>query len=194
MCSQTLALDFVFLARPPTTLAATNRTTLQLPDFGLSPGCAVARSMCEQFSQELERSSSPQLSHSLDHAAQPVLQGQSDLHHQPGLRHLGTSQVRQRTGARFTETINDYLDIFQELQIDSMFHGVFWSSVIYRYRQGSRHAPLLKRGTVASIRTMSDDILRAYGWRIWGEKSGWRSKLVEGEERLLYHKDGPNTR
>lgn len=175
------------------TLAATNHRTLQLADFGLQSDCATARIMSEPSCRELDRSSPPCGDRS-DRAAQPVLQGQSDLHDQPGLRHLGTSQVRQRTGSRFRETINDYLDIFQELQIDPMFHEVFWTSVIYRYRQGSRHAPLLKRGTVASIKTMSDDILRAYGWRIWGDKSGWRGKLAEGEERLLYHKDGPNTR
>lgn len=127
-------------------------------------------------------------------ATQPALQGPSGLLAHPGLRHLGTSQVRARTGDRLTETINDYLDIFQELQIDPTLHTVFWSGVIYRYRQGAGHASLLKRGTEASIRNMSDDILRAYGSRIWGEKSEWRSGPAQQEEELVFDKNGPNTR
>ena len=133
-------------------------------------------------------SSPPQAINRTDLASQPALQNQA------GLRHLGTIQLRPRTGDRFTETINDYLDIFQELQIDPAFQASFWSNVIYRYRQGSRHAPFLKRGTEASIKNMSDDILRGYGDRVWGPKSGWRRGVAEGEEMLLYEKDGANTR
>lgn len=137
---------------------------------------------------------SPSVRHRTDCATQPAFQDQSNDQHQPGLRHLGSTQVRARTGDHFTETINDYLDIFHELQIDPVFYEVFWHDVIYRYRQGSRHVPLLKRGTDASIRTMSDDMLRAYGWRIWRPDSDWRSGLAEGEQMLLYEKGGANTR
>ena len=149
--------------------------------------------MSENPDPEPERAS-PEVTYRTDCASQPAFQGQSGLEDQPGLRHLGTTQVRARTGDRFTETINDYREIFQELQIDPIFQGVFWSSVIYRYRQGSRHTPLLKRGTEASIKTMSDDVLRAYGKRMWGPASGWRSGLAQGEEMLLYDKNGANTR
>lgn len=111
---------------------------------------------------------------------------------QPGLRHLGATKLRARTGDQFTETMNDYLDTFQELQISTMFQPAFWTSIIYRYRQGTRHLPFLRRGTEASIKNMSDDILRGYGGRVWGADSGWRSNLAAGEEMLLYDKDGPN--
>lgn len=131
---------------------------------------------------------------STDPAGGSALQDQAGQSHRPGLRHLGTTQLRARTGASSTENINDYLDIFQELQVDPMYHSIFWTSVIYRYRQSSRHLPLLKRGTEKSIRQMSDDILRAYGVRIWGAVSTWRSELVDGEEMLLYEKDGQDTR
>ena len=112
----------------------------------------------------------------------------------PGLRHLGTTKLRARLGGRFTETMNDYLDIFQELQISKLYYQTFWSDVIYRYRQSTRHLPLLKRGTEVSIKNMSDDILRGYGKRIWGLESAWRGNLSAGEEMLVYDKDGPNDR
>jgi hypothetical protein len=144
-------------------------------------------------SPELDRSS-PAVGLRIDPATGTAFLGQPDLRSLPGLQHLSTTQVRGRTGASFTETIEDYRDILQELQIDPRFRNVFWSSVIYRYRQGSRHLPLLKRGTERSIKTMSEDVLRAYGQRVWGPNSGWRSGLAEGEEMLLYEKDGANTR
>lgn len=118
-------------------------------------------------------------------------QGRKD---RPRLRHLPSAQVRRRTGDRFTETMEDYRDLFEELQIDPKSYAVFWSSVIYRYRQASGHAPLLRRGTDASIKNMTDDILRAYGPRIWVPHSEWRKALAEGEESLLYEKNGPNAR
>jgi hypothetical protein len=118
----------------------------------------------------------------------------ADIQNEPGLRHHGTKGLRLRPGERFTETINDYLDIFQDLQVSPSFHQVFWSDVIYRYRQGSRHLPFLKRGTEASIKNMTDDILRGYGTRIWGLQSTWRGNLAAGEEMLLYDKDGTNAR
>lgn len=144
--------------------------------------------------EPVELSPPPEMKFRTECASQPALQGPSGLSGQPGLGHLGTTQLRLRTGERTIETINNYLDIFQELQIDPTFQGVFWSGVICRYRQGSRHAPLLKRGTVASIKTMTDDVLRAYGGRIWGPNSGWRSGLAAGEEMLLYDKNGGNLR
>ena len=146
-----------------------------------------------KMSSKLDRSS-PAAVLRTDLASRSAFQDQADRRDRHGLRNLGTIQLRARTGANFTEIINDYLDIFQELQIDPMFHSIFWTSVIYRYRQGSRHLPLLRRGTEKSIRNMSDDILRAYGERIWGAASGWRSGLEEGEETLLYEKDGSNAR
>ena len=127
-----------------------------------------------------------------DVASQPAFQGQPTDQGQPGLRHLGTTQVRLRTGARMTETMDDYRDIFQELQIDPAFQASFWTDIIYRYRQFSRHASLLKRGTQASIRNMSDDILRGYGERVWGQTSSWRSGLATGEKMLLYDRNGAN--
>lgn len=92
------------------------------------------------------------------------------------------------------ETISDYIDLFHEFQIDPMYHASFWTDIIYRYRQATRHLPLLKRGTDASIKNMSDDVLRAYGQRVWSQVSEWRSDLADGEEMLLYDKHGPNTR
>jgi hypothetical protein len=124
----------------------------------------------------------------------PLVRYGTDTTTGPGLQHLGTTQVRPRTGDHFTETISDYLGFFQELQIDPMYHATFWTSIIYRYRQTTRHLPLLKRGTEASIKNMTDDVLRAYGERVWGHKSEWRSELAEGEEMLIYDKDGANTR
>ncbi len=93
-----------------------------------------------------------------------------------------------------TETMDDYLDIFQELQIDPAFQASFWTDIIYRYRQFSRHATFLRRGTQASIRNMSDDVLRGYGERVWGPASKWRSGLAIGEKLLLYDKNGTNER
>ena len=91
-----------------------------------------------------------------------------------------------------TESMDDYLDIFQELQVDPAFQASFWTDIIYRYRQFSRHAIFLKRGTHASIKNMSDDILRGYGERIWGQTSSWRSGLATGEKMLLYDRTGAN--
>jgi hypothetical protein len=127
-------------------------------------------------------------------ADQPAPQSNIDLQDLPGLRHLGTKRLRARVAPRFTETINDYLDIFQELQISPQYHQGFWSNVIYRYRQSTRHLPFLKRGTEASIKNMSDDILRGYGKRIWGSDSTWRGSVPAGEEMIVYDKDGPNDR
>lgn len=149
--------------------------------------------MSEDPVEEGERPS-PLVRYGTDTTSGPALQSQSGLQGRPGLQHLGTTQVRPRTGDHLTETISDYLGFFQELQIDPMYHATFWTSIIYRYRQTTRHLPLLKRGTEASIKNMTDDVLRAYGERVWGHKSEWRSELAEGEEMLVYDKDGANTR
>lgn len=149
--------------------------------------------MSVDSSPEADRSS-PAVGFRTDAATGSTFLDQADLRNLPGLRHLGTTRLRPRLGTRFIETIDDYADLFQELQIDPTFRNVFWSSVIYRYRQGTRHLPLLRRGTGASIKTMSDDILRAYGQRIWGPKSEWRSGLATGEVMLLHEKDGANTK
>jgi hypothetical protein len=116
-----------------------------------------------------------------------------DVQDLPGLRNLGTKRLRQRVASLFTETMDDYHDIFQELQISPLYYQGFWS-VIYRYRQGSHHLPFLKRGTESSIKYMTDDILRGYGMRIWGLQSTWRGNVAAGEDILLYDKDGPNDR
>jgi hypothetical protein len=124
----------------------------------------------------------------------PGPKARAELAGLPGLRHLGASQVRRRTGTNYTETVDDYVDIFQELQIDREYYWGFWHDVLYRYRQQTNHAPLLKRGTEAAIRTMSDEILRAYGYRTWGVNSAWRAPLPRGDEMLVYDKDGDNSR
>ena len=154
---------------------------------------SASDSMSVSSSLEAGRSS-PAVDLRTDVATGSTFLGQTDLRRLPGLRQLGTTRLRPRLGTRFIETIDDYVDIFQELQIDPAFRNVFWSSVIYRYRQAPRHLPLLKRGTEISIRTMSDDVLRGYGQRVWGPQSAWRSGLVTGEEILLYEKDGFNTK
>ncbi len=137
---------------------------------------------------------SPDTRSRIDVASQPDFQGQPTEQGQPGLRHLGSTQVRTRTGARLTETMDDYHDIFQELQIDPAFQASFWIDIIYRYRQFARHAILLRRGTQASIKNMNDDILRGYGERVWGQTSSWRRGLATGEKMLLYDRSGANER
>lgn len=155
----------------------------------------MAENRSEEMSQDMPESGSadPNQSalapgHTTDIASHPALANQT------GLQHLDTRHVRLRTGDQFTESVSDYIGMFQELQIDPVYHGAFWSDVIYRYRQSTRHLPLLKRGTAVSIKTMSDDILRGYGVRIWGPNSEWRRVLAAGEDMLLYDKDGDNTR
>ena len=120
--------------------------------------------------------------------------GEDSQSHLPGLRHLTSQQVRWRPRERVTESIEDYHDFFHDLQIDPAQYQVFWSEVIYRYRQSGRHMPLLRRGTDASMKNMNDDLLRAYGERIWGEQSTWRRCLEEGESSLLYKKGQTESR
>lgn len=154
--------------------------------------CGMEKSFGE-LSSEAHRSSPPPM-YRTDCAAQPTFRGQSGDPTRPGLQHLNAAQLRLRTGDQLTETIDDYIDVFQELQIDPVYHNTFWHDVIYRYRQAPRHATFLKRGTAASIKNMSNDILRAYGLRIWGPKSGWRSGLAQGEKPLVYERAGDNSR
>jgi hypothetical protein len=174
-------------------LSSAEKVQSSIRSLKICAGEDMSSDLSEDPVEEGEKSSPP-VRYRTDTASGPALQSHSDLQGRPGLQHLGTTQVRPRTGDHFTETISDYLGFFQELQIDLMYHATFWTSIIYRYRQTTRHLPLLKRGTEASIKNMSDDVLRAYGERVWGHKSEWRSELAEGEEMLVYDKDGANTR
>jgi hypothetical protein len=60
----------------------------------------------------------------------------------------------------------------------------------------NKHMGDLKRGSVASIRSLSAYLLRGYGYKIWHMPGSeeWLRDLEGGEERLVYERKGDNER
>lgn len=82
-----------------------------------------------------------------------------------------------------------YSRIFRQLQIRPDKHQDFHNGVIRVIR--NKHHAQVKRGSDASRKTLTELLLRAFGYIIWKVDSEWlidRSNLEEGETRLSYLK------
>ncbi|KAK5053210.1 hypothetical protein LTR84_002184 [Exophiala bonariae] len=80
-----------------------------------------------------------------------------------------------------------YKDLYRQLQITPALHDRFYLQVLRIVR--NKHIDDLKRGSEASIRTLTDLLLRGFGGHVWEEYKGWLlpvDQLDEGEERLNY--------
>lgn len=79
-----------------------------------------------------------------------------------------------------------YKDFYRQLQISSASHDQFYN-VLRATR--NKHIDDLKRGSAASIKLLTDLLLRGYGYIVWKEDSSWllpAHELDEGEHRLTY--------
>ena len=64
-----------------------------------------------------------------------------------------------------------YQPLLSRLQLDPKFQATFYEDIVHPYRQ--KNKVLLKRGTPASFGTLTRNLLRAYGKRVWGNRSHW---------------------
>jgi hypothetical protein len=100
------------------------------------------------------------------------------------------STLRQRHQLNINESINDYVDLFRNLQLRPELYTRFLDGVLKVIRQ--KNIKELQRGTDASIRHLSSLLLRGYRTIVWKEGSEWLledSELDEGEERLRHGRD-----
>jgi hypothetical protein len=100
------------------------------------------------------------------------------------------STLRQRHQLNINESVDDYADLFRNLQLRPELYERFLDGVLKVIRQ--KNIKELQRGTVASIRHLSSLVLRGYRTIVWKGGSEWLlddSELDEGEERLLHGRD-----
>jgi hypothetical protein len=108
------------------------------------------------------------------------LQDLSDVHGSE-LRKFNQAQTSQMESQGAV-----YIDFYRQLQISPALHDQFYS-VLRATR--NKHFDDLKRGSAASIRLLTDLLMRGYGYIVWKEGSDWllpADKLDEGEQRLTY--------
>jgi len=80
-----------------------------------------------------------------------------------------------------------YSDILRELQIAPAYYSDFLNLCILPIRR--KHWVEIRRCSEASLRHMSDLMLRGYGYVVWKENSPWLvTDLEPGEERLVHIK------
>lgn len=82
-----------------------------------------------------------------------------------------------------------YAPSFRQLQIKQDRYHEFYNGVIRATR--SKHQTELRRGSIASIKSATNSLLRAFGYIIWKPGSDWligNEELKEGEARLEYRK------
>lgn len=60
-----------------------------------------------------------------------------------------------------------------KLQLQPQYQQSFFEQIVYPHRQKTQHKLSLKRNTEAGIKTLTKDLIRAYGRRVWGAKSQW---------------------
>jgi hypothetical protein len=100
------------------------------------------------------------------------------------------STLRLRHQLNVNESVDDYADLFRNLQLRPELYERFSDGVLKVIRQ--KNIKELQRGTDASIRHLSSLVLRGYRTIVWKEGSEWLledSELDEGEERLLHGRD-----
>jgi len=100
------------------------------------------------------------------------------------------STLRQRHQLNINESVDDYADLFRNLQLRPEFYERFSDGVLKVIRQ--KNIKELQRGTDASIRHLSSLVLRGYRTIVWKKGSEWLledSELDQGEERLLQGRD-----
>jgi hypothetical protein len=100
------------------------------------------------------------------------------------------SALRQRHQLNTNESVDDYTDLFRNLQLRPELYERFLDGVLKVIRL--KNIKELQRGTDASIRHLSSLVLRGYRTIVWKEGSEWLledSELDEGEERLLHGRD-----
>lgn len=88
-----------------------------------------------------------------------------------------------------------YRDFYRQLQISPDHHFKFWDGILRLARR--KHLDDIKRGTPASIKNLTDLVLRGFGYIIWAETSVWLlpfDQLEDGEQPLVYlRKGGPES-
>ncbi|RVX65840.1 hypothetical protein B0A52_10297 [Exophiala mesophila] len=100
------------------------------------------------------------------------------------LRKLTDKEARIRE-----ENGHIYANLFRQLQIKPGKYETFYEGTLRVVR--NKHIELLKRGTSASLRTLTDLFLRGHGYLVWTENSIWQldnSELGDGEVRLTYQR------
>ncbi|KIV83211.1 hypothetical protein PV11_05258 [Exophiala sideris] len=115
----------------------------------------------------------------------------------PDLSSLDANQLSKvpEYEARAIESSGEvYSDIFRRLQIRPDKYEEFYNGVL-RFER-NKHVAEVKRGTAASLTSVSRTLLRAFGYIVWAPSSEWlidNSVLSEGEVRLTYsRKLGPD--
>lgn len=102
---------------------------------------------------------------------QPTLFPFSDLHHvSPSSQRQTTSLTRPPTSQR-RRLLADLPAYPRTSPTRPEFQETFYEDIVYPYRQ--KNKILLKRGTPASFATLTRNLLRAYGQRVWGNRSHW---------------------
>ena len=101
------------------------------------------------------------------------------------------SEIRARKVSELDESVEDYEEFFQQLQIKPERYQEFFDGIIYVIRQ--KHLNDLRRGTAASIKSLTNFLLRGYGYVAWPPSSTWLVK-DPGEERLVHVRGGTNDR
>lgn len=106
------------------------------------------------------------------------------------LSDVPSTQLRKLNHRQASEKEHEgalYKDLYRQLQIAPSLHDRFYLQVLRIVR--NKHIDDLKRGSEASMRLMTDLLLRGFGSHVWEERKGWLlpvDQLNEGEERLTY--------
>ncbi|OAP54639.1 hypothetical protein AYL99_11087 [Fonsecaea erecta] len=115
---------------------------------------------------------------------------QSHLFPAPNLSSVPGSELRKLTDAVIVAAESNgelYAPIFRRLQIRPEKYQIFHSGVVRVIR--NRHHKLIQRASDASLRNMTELLLRAFGYIVWKADSEWLlsgPELDQGEDRLVY--------
>ncbi|KIW25357.1 uncharacterized protein PV07_08542 [Cladophialophora immunda] len=124
------------------------------------------------------------------HNSQPQPSSSPDLSSVPG------NELRKLTDSVIIAAESNgglYAPIFRQLQIRADKQQDFHSGVIRVIR--NRHHKLIQRASDASLKSLTDFLLRAFGYIIWKADSDWvldKTDLDEGEAKLIYVKGRHN--
>ena len=98
-------------------------------------------------------------------------------------------ELRLRNVNERRESLSDYTNSFEQLQIKPSLYEKLWTEVIYVVRQ--KQIDILKRGTEISIKTLTALLLRGFGYIVWPPGSTWLIDVPDCE-RLVYKRGGEN--
>lgn len=108
----------------------------------------------------------------------------------PDLNDVDGSELRKSSQSQFSAKEHQgalYKGFYRQLQLSPALYDRFYLHILRPTR--NKHINDLKRGTAASIKLMTDILLRGFGYIVWEARLSWLipdDQLDEGEERLFY--------